>query len=179
MTDLNFLLKTETELEQRLDVVRKLIYAHPIRINERIQKGITEFGKLIKYEKGNKKKKAVIRIMKSSLVDYDMVLDADHNAAKPARHYIHRFVLDDEWVIVVGIFLETGNTKYEMSINFSRKDVALNVSGYESTIDEKMQSIQNVFINQPGYLYYKPLIEAFVQLLYIDLIDEYFGKLVE
>jgi len=177
MTDLNFLLKTKEELEQRLEVVRNLIHEHPTKIKERIQQGITEFRKLIGYE--HKKKKAVMRILKASLVDYGMVLNADHNSAKPARHYIHRFVLDDEWVIVIGIFLETGNTKYEMSINFNRKDVALNMSGYESTVDEKMQTVQDVLGSQPGYLYYKPLIRAFVKLLYIDLMDEYFGRLEE
>lgn len=181
MTELQILLDKEKELESELEKVKQQIHNHPERIKERINNGLSEFSKLIRYDKTkrSKTKKRAVKIFIDSLADYELILDEDHNDIKPAQHYLHKFFLEDEWVITVGIFLEAGHQKYELSLNFKRGTSQINVWGYDSDIDEKMENIDEEMRFTPAYIYYKPLIRTFVKLLYVNLIDDYFNKHIE
>jgi hypothetical protein len=177
MSDLQTLLDRESELQTELEKVRQHIHNHPERVRERINDGINEFSKLIHYDKNwrSKTKKISIKIMKESLTDYEVTLDADQNDIRPARHYLHRFYLEDEWEIIVGIFLESGHQKYELSVNIKRGDTQINISGYEVDIDGKMCEIDTVMKHVPAYIYYKSLIRTFIKLLYANLLNDYFN----
>lgn len=175
MDDIQVLRNREQELLNELEVIKEKIHFHPITIKKRIEDGIKEFSKLISLEKHKSKiKKEAMRIMTESLADYEIVLDLDKNDIKPGQHYIHRFYLEDDFTITVGIFLEAGHSNYEMSLNFKGGDNQINIMGFESSIESKIQSIDQIMKFVPAYVYYKHLVLVFVKLLYVDLLDDYF-----
>ena len=176
LTNLTDLRDMEKDLEKKLVVIRQQISEHPDIIKEKIEKGLDEFMKLIDHKKNKKSKKESIKIMKKSLVNYESLIDIDHNDVRPARHLIHKFMLEDEFVIIVGIYLKAGNTSYEVSLEVKHRQKHVTISDNYKTVSDTMEDIGKVMNIVPAYIFYKPLIKEFINLLHRNLLEYYFDK---
>lgn len=163
---LDELRREERELEEKLRICRKKIHDHDDVIKARINQGVSEFFDLVgcckhqrKYFKSIEKAK---EILTESIVDYEQTYVEDENDVKPGKHIVHEYMLEDNWVIRIGIYLLPGHEQIETSATLINGVKALSISTYG---DDLIDAIKERFKREPRMLYYLTLFTVIAKIL--------------